>query len=380
MTMVAESEPVPYQAWGVSLALHGVLIGSALFISTQVVPVIKQEVFHWDVALVQSALDASPPEVPQPTPAARSSKATPVQMPKPLPVVEPPSDTAVLRAAASASPEVVRPTMVPPKPEAVQEILTAKIEPVASAGPNKEERQQDELQPKNVIKPEPRREIMPAEVSAAALHAQPESGARSVQSIPAVQAAPSPSELALTAPVAESVASFQSAPQVAHQPVIHHEEVSPEDLAPAWRSLVPVGEPALRGADHATGSVAAASSSQAAAVPASPPVQAKAPPAPSATKVDNAWLAESLGRRIRELTRYPSSARLNGWEGKVVLRVVIRSDGHLADVTVHRSSGHEVLDRAAMETIRLACPIHMKQTLSAAEVAVYVPIVYSLAG
>ena len=95
---------------------------------------------------------------------------------------------------------------------------------------------------------------------------------------------------------------------------------------------------------------------------------------------DNAWLAESLGRRIKELTRYPSSARLNGSEGKVVLRVVLRADGHLVDVVVHRSSGHEVLDRAAMETVRLACPIHMKQALSAAEVAVYVPIVYSLAG
>ncbi|MBX9657936.1 MAG: energy transducer TonB, partial [Nitrospiraceae bacterium] len=80
------------------------------------------------------------------------------------------------------------------------------------------------------------------------------------------------------------------------------------------------------------------------------------------------------------LTRYPSSARLNGSEGKVVLRVVLRADGHLVDVVVHRSSGHEVLDRAAMETVRLACPIHMKQALSAAEVAVYVPIVYSLAG
>jgi len=97
-------------------------------------------------------------------------------------------------------------------------------------------------------------------------------------------------------------------------------------------------------------------------------------------RADNACLAESLGQRINELTRYPGSARLNGSEGKVVLRVVLRADGHLADVTVPRSSGHEVLDRAAMETIRLACPIHMKQALSAAEVAVYVPIVYSLAG
>ncbi|MEK7237756.1 MAG: energy transducer TonB, partial [Nitrospirota bacterium] len=77
---------------------------------------------------------------------------------------------------------------------------------------------------------------------------------------------------------------------------------------------------------------------------------------------------------------YPSAARLNGWEGKVVLRAVIRSDGHLSEVKVHRSSGYESLDNAAMEAIRLVCPLHLTNSIGAAEVAVYVPIVYSLGG
>jgi protein TonB len=89
-------------------------------------------------------------------------------------------------------------------------------------------------------------------------------------------------------------------------------------------------------------------------------------------------LAESLRRRLAELKRYPSTARLNGWEGKVVLRAVIRADGHLSEVKVHRSSGYDVLDNAAMEAIRMVCPLHMHQALGAAEVAVYVPMVYSL--
>ena len=99
----------------------------------------------------------------------------------------------------------------------------------------------------------------------------------------------------------------------------------------------------------------------------------------SSIKVDHGWLAESLRRRLAEIKRYPSTARLNGWEGKVVLRAVIRSDGHLSEVKVHRSSGHETLDNAAMEAIRLVCPLHMHQQLGTSEVAVYVPIVYSLA-
>ena len=100
----------------------------------------------------------------------------------------------------------------------------------------------------------------------------------------------------------------------------------------------------------------------------------------SAVKADYRWLGESLGRRVSELKRYPSTARLNGLEGRVVLRVVIRADGHLSEVTVHKSSGHEALDNAAMETIRLACPLHMQQAITTPVVAITLPIVYSLAG
>ncbi|TKB57120.1 MAG: energy transducer TonB [Nitrospira sp.] len=97
-------------------------------------------------------------------------------------------------------------------------------------------------------------------------------------------------------------------------------------------------------------------------------------------RLDHGWLAESLRRRVSELKRYPSTGRLNGLEGRVVLRVVIRADGHLSEVTVHKSSGHEALDNAALESIRLVCPLHMHQPLGTSEVAVYIPIVYSLGG
>lgn len=109
-----------------------------------------------------------------------------------------------------------------------------------------------------------------------------------------------------------------------------------------------------------------------------PPVAVATRPAPS-IKVDHGWLADSLRRRLAELKRYPSTARLNGWEGKVVLRAVIRADGHLSEVKVHRSSGYDALDNAAIEAIRLVCPLHMHQPLGTSEIAVYVPIVYSLA-
>ena len=67
-----------------------------------------------------------------------------------------------------------------------------------------------------------------------------------------------------------------------------------------------------------------------------------------------------LWRRVADLKRYPSSARMNGEEGKVIVKAVIRSDGHLADVSVKKSSGHELLDAAAAAELGLI-PLHCVQ-------------------
>jgi len=46
---------------------------------------------------------------------------------------------------------------------------------------------------------------------------------------------------------------------------------------------------------------------------------------------------------------YPETARHNGWEGTVTLRLELRADGTVGEVQVARSSGHTVLDTAAQE-------------------------------
>ena len=110
------------------------------------------------------------------------------------------------------------------------------------------------------------------------------------------------------------------------------------------------------------------------------PVQVTRAVGPSAeAKLDHQWLAESLWRRVAELKRYPNSARMNGQEGKVILKAVIQSDGQLADVFVLKSSGYAALDMAAMEAVKLACPLHMKHTIGKPQIVVSLPIVYSLA-
>ncbi|MFZ1502736.1 MAG: energy transducer TonB, partial [Nitrospira sp.] len=156
----------------------------------------------------------------------------------------------------------------------------------------------------------------------------------------AIQAAPAPADPA-PAPVAEAVAAAASEPAAAPPAPVSAAQPDPATLQ-----------------EHQV-------------------VARVATPRP-ATKADYGWLAESLHRRIIELRHYPSTARLNGWEGKVVLKVSIRQDGQLKDVEVVKSSGHESLDQAAMEAVRRACPLHMKHELTAPMVVLHLPVSYSL--
>lgn len=50
--------------------------------------------------------------------------------------------------------------------------------------------------------------------------------------------------------------------------------------------------------------------------------------------------------------RYPRLARVNGWQGTVLLRVSVSSTGRVGAVEVRRSSGFPVLDEAALLAVR----------------------------
>lgn len=97
------------------------------------------------------------------------------------------------------------------------------------------------------------------------------------------------------------------------------------------------------------------------------------------TRAVYGWLIESLSARLAELKSYPTAARTSGLEGKVLLRAVIRADGYLAEVSVQKSSGHEELDVATMQTMRDASPMHLRHALGRAQIALTIPLVYKLA-
>jgi protein TonB len=103
------------------------------------------------------------------------------------------------------------------------------------------------------------------------------------------------------------------------------------------------------------------------------PVQAR-----PATRPDYSWLAEALWNRVERMKRYPYLARMNRWEGKVVLEAVIRDDGHVLNLKVAQSSGYAVLDKDAMEVLQKASPLALKHPLGQTQVVVQVPISYRL--
>ncbi len=292
--IVTNEKRVFLPAWGISVLLHGLSVGSLLALSSQVKPIVSEEIFQWDVALVESTKSESLSE--------QSRSSVPKQ----------PSQARVLSS--------------PPSPKGVKEVsktgmpIKQKVEPLQPA--------LETVRPSEQKVEDPPVQEEPVEqrvVEAAAPVAEPIAEAKMAEPVAVVSAPVSPSEVAVP----------QEIPVQASAPTHSVENL----LAQA----------------------------------------AKASVSGSETKADHRWLAESLWRRVAELKRYPSSARMNGQEGKVILKAVIRSDGHLADVFIQKSSGHSDLDAAAIEVVKLACPLHMKHSIDRPQIVVSLPIVYSLA-
>ncbi|MCE3223011.1 MAG: putative Protein TonB [Nitrospira sp.] len=95
-------------------------------------------------------------------------------------------------------------------------------------------------------------------------------------------------------------------------------------------------------------------------------------------KPDYGWLTDPLLRRIDRLKQYPASARMNHQEGRVIVRIVIEEDGRITSVAIAKSSGHDVLDQAALDTLRRASPVTLSRPLDTSPLTVQIPLNYRL--
>jgi protein TonB len=77
---------------------------------------------------------------------------------------------------------------------------------------------------------------------------------------------------------------------------------------------------------------------------------------------------------------YPSASRQLGEQGKVLLRVLVNSDGQVEQVTLRRSSGFERLDQAAQETVQKWRFVPARRGEQVVSAWVVVPVSFSLEG
>lgn len=96
------------------------------------------------------------------------------------------------------------------------------------------------------------------------------------------------------------------------------------------------------------------------------------------SRSDYGWLKDLLKRRIMSLQAYPRLARMQGWEGIVVVRATIKNDGSLLDAVVTESSGYASLDEDALKLMQRACPIRLQHDLGQSHIEVMIPVHYRL--
>lgn len=77
--------------------------------------------------------------------------------------------------------------------------------------------------------------------------------------------------------------------------------------------------------------------------------------------------------------KYPESARRDGKEGRVLVRVLVNEEGRSTAVEVNRSSGVEALDQAAVEAIKRWCFSPARYGERPVESWVRIPIDFRLA-
>jgi len=123
-----------------------------------------------------------------------------------------------------------------------------------------------------------------------------------------------------------------------------------------------------------------------------PPVSAPAPgpvakvdPQPGPARgdsVDTGSLARyrvDVASQARRFKRYPRVAMDNSWEGRVVVGVTVRANGVNASYSILVSSGHEILDKQAVDMVAKARPrAEIPPALRGREFTFEIPVTFDL--
>lgn len=175
------------------------------------------------------------------------------------------------------------------------------------------------------------------------------------QAAPPAMAAPEPAiSIFMAAPSSppRPVRDLAAGPQASERRTASEERPKERPLhrtpAPSAEAARPVDAVAFAPADPAPSAPAA----QAAAPPSTP-----APPAARvASNVRDSWQGRVLAH-LEKQRRYPGNARSRGMQGTTYVRFRMNRSGQVLSMAVQRSSGSDILDQAALATLRRAQPL-----------------------
>ncbi|MHC0052639.1 energy transducer TonB [Actibacterium sp. D379-3] len=162
---------------------------------------------------------------------------------------------------------------------------------------------------------------------------QPEAAAMAAPTVPV---APPRPPLSTATP---TLATPDPRPEIATEPAPWPEPADPRP-APATKPAKPsAAAPAKRAAGSGGGAAAGQAGSAA--------------DAGQQRALASGWAAQ-IQARVARAHRVPATAARQGLTGEVLVRMVVGRDGRLISAGVRRGSGHAVLDRAALQSVRRA--------------------------
>ncbi len=146
-------------------------------------------------------------------------------------------------------------------------------------------------------------------------------------------------------------------------------------------------EPTLRTPPPTTEVIAVAPKSEAPPSPVPPaPIVAPEPPKPTTPVVSQTDMDDARGRysntlwgAISKHKQYPKIAQMRGWQGDAVVELLLDGSGKLKSKKIIQSSGHDVLDKQALEMVEKAAPYPIPpEVLRGNSFTITVPIPFKL--
>jgi protein TonB len=112
-----------------------------------------------------------------------------------------------------------------------------------------------------------------------------------------------------------------------------------------------------------------------------PPPEPPKPRGPTQQDIDTArnLYGNLLAREIAKHKKYPRIAQMRGWQGEAMVELQIDGNGKVLSSKIHTGSGHEVLDKQALEMVARASPLPQPpEALRGQSFTLLVPIAFRL--